>query len=253
MPEEINRILTDHASDYLFAPTEKAKKMLLFEGMHEDRIFVTGNTIVDAVYQNLKLAEEKNALERLELEAEGYFLATAHRQENVDDAARLAGIMKGLDMLIEEFSMPVIYPVHPRSRKRLQEFSIKTNVRLIEPVDFLEFLQLESNAKLVLTDSGGVQEEACILGVPCVTLRENTERPETLEAGSNMLAGFEPLNIVMCSRKMLSRSNWSNPFGDGKASERIRRVMAMGWTETDREDRSVRLAEDYGFQQGLVY
>ena len=224
MPEEINRVLADHSSDYLFAPTEKQKKILLHEGIPESRIFVTGNTIVDAVHQNLKIAKEKNTLEKLDIEPKGYFLVTAHRQENVDDPVRFAGILKGLEKLSQEFNIPVIYPIHPRSTKQIQEFGIKTygSIRLIDPVDFLDFLQLESNARLVLTDSGGVQEETCILGVPCVTLRDNTERPETVEVCSNMLAGTEIERIVECAREMLGRGNgWKNPFGDGKAGERI--------------------------------
>ncbi len=245
MPEEINRVLADHCSDYLFAPTEKARSILLGEGIPESSIFVTGNTIVDAVHQNLKIAKAKNTLEELDIEPKDYFLVTAHRQENVDDPVRFAGILKGLEKLSREFNIPAIYPIHPRSRKRIHEFGIKTNgsIRLIEPVDFLDFLQLESNARLVLTDSGGVQEETCILGVPCVTLRDNTERPETVEVGSNVLAGTEPERIVDCARKMVVMGNtWKNPFGDGKASERIGRVMAMGSMEKD----NVKAAIKYG-------
>lgn len=230
MPEEINRILADHCSDYLFAPTQKAKNILLHEGITENRIFVTGNTIVDAVHQNLKIAKEKNTLEELDIEPESYFLVTAHRQENVDDPVRFAGIMAGLEKLSKEFNTPVIYPIHPRSRKRIQEFGIRMNgnIRLIDPVDFLDFLQLESNARLVLTDSGGVQEETCILGVPCVTLRDNTERPETVEVGSNVLSGTEPEMIMKCARDMLGRGNgWKNPFGDGRAAERIGRAVIV--------------------------
>ncbi len=236
MPEEINRVLADHSSDYLFAPTEKSKKILLQEGIPESRIFVTGNTIVDAVHQNLKIAKEKNALEELDIEPKDYFLVTAHRQENVDDPVRFAGILKGLEKLIQEFNMNVIYPIHPRSRKRMQEFGIKTNgsIRLINPVDFLDFLQLESNARLVLTDSGGVQEETCILGVPCVTLRENTERPETVEVGSNILAGTEPGMILKCARDMLGKVNgWKNPFGDGRAGERIVKELERNLFQSD--------------------
>jgi UDP-N-acetylglucosamine 2-epimerase (non-hydrolysing) len=228
MPEEIYRVLADHSSDYLFAPTEKAKNILLGEGVPEDRIVVTGNTIVDAVHQNLKIANERKTLEELDIEPKGYFLVTAHRQENVDDPVRFANIEAGLEKLSKEFNIPVIYPIHPRSRKRIQEFGIHMNgsIRLIDPVDFLDFLQLESNAHLVLTDSGGVQEETCILGVPCVTLRDNTERPETVEVGSNALAGTEPEMIVKYAREMLVRSNgWGNPFGDGKAAERIFEVV----------------------------
>lgn len=228
MPEEINRVLADHPSDYLFAPTEKAKKILLGEGIPENRTFVTGNTIVDAVNQNLKIANERNTLEEVDIEPEGYFLATAHRQENVDDPVRFAGMLKGIEKLSKEFNTPVIYPIHPRSRKRIQEFGVHMNgsIRLIDPVDFLGFLQLESNARLVLTDSGGVQEETCILGVPCVTLRDNTERPETVEVWSNMLAGTELGMILKCARDMPGKVNgWNNPFGDGKAAERIWQVI----------------------------
>ena len=224
MPEELNRTLADHCSDYLFAPTEKAKTILVGEGIPEDKIFVTGNTIVDAVYQNLDIAKEKgNALDNLHLVPEEYFLLTLHRQENVDNQARLASILEGLDKVATEFHLPVIYPVHPRSRKMMTKFGLKSrNLKLIEPVGFLDFLQLESNARLILTDSGGVQEEACILGVPCVTLRDNTERPETVEVGANILAGAIPDRIVECASLMLQKdTNWANPFGDGKAGQRI--------------------------------
>ena len=180
MPEEINRVLTDHISDYLFAPTEKARQNLLREGLDGSRIYVTGNTIVDAVYQNLEIAKKKvNVLKDLGLKSEGYFLVTAHRQENVDVKERLKGILKGLELIHQEFSMPVVFPIHPRTRRRIEEFGLSLDgIEVINPLGFLEFLQLEANARLVLTDSGGVQEETCILKVPCVTLRDNTERPE---------------------------------------------------------------------------
>lgn len=221
MPEEINRTVVDHCSDLLFAPTEKAKAILLGEGIDEG-VFVTGNTIVDAVFQNLEIAKE-SANPISTLKPGGYFLATIHRQENVDDHNRFASILRGLDLLASQFGLPVVYPVHPRSRKMMATFGLQTeNLTLIEPVDFLDFLRLESNARLILTDSGGVQEEACILSVPCVTLRDNTERPETIEVGSNILAGAVPDNIVRCVKLMLSReNNWQNPFGDGKAGKRI--------------------------------
>lgn len=224
MPEEINRVLSDHLSDYLFAPTLKAKEILLGEGIEEEKIFVTGNTIVDAIYQNRELAEGgQDILKSLHLKPGEYFLVTMHRQENVDSPARLASIMAGLNQLVTQFQIPVIYPAHPRSRKRMSEFSLEPqNLTVIEPVGFLSFLQLESKAKLVITDSGGVQEEACILGVPCVTVRDNTERPETLEVGASILAGASADRIVECVRTMLSRDkNWQNPFGDGRAAERI--------------------------------
>jgi len=228
MPEEINRIVADHCADYLFAPTEKAKEILLGEGIEEEKIFVTGNTIVDAVYQNLEIAQKKaNILAELGLEKQNYFLVTAHRQENVDNKQRFDGILKGLQLINKEYDMPVIYPIHPRARKRMKEFGLNADgIELVEPLDYLSFLQLEANAKLVLTDSGGVQEETCILKVPCVTLRDNTERPETLEVGSNMLAGTQPEKILNMVEKMINKKkDWENPFGDGKAGERIIKIL----------------------------
>jgi len=224
MPEEINRILTDHCSDYLFAPSEKARKTLLSEGIPEGKIFVTGNTIVDATHQSLEIAEERgNSLTALGIKPKEYFLVTIHRQENVDNRARFSSILEGLNAVVTEFHLPVIYPIHPHSRKRMSEFNLEPrNITLISPVGFLGFLALESSAKLILTDSGGVQEEACVLGVPCITLRDNTERPETIEIDSNILAGTSPSRILECARIMLSRQNtWANPFGDGRAAKRI--------------------------------
>lgn len=222
MPEEINRVVADHLSDYLFAPTKTASENLLREGISEEKISITGNTIVDSVYQNLEIAKRKvNALNDLGLRRKEYFLATAHRAENVDDKRRLKEILKGFSLISEEFSLPVIFPVHPRTMKRIEEFGFDLDgVRAIDPVGFLEFLQLEANARLALTDSGGVQEETCILGVPCVTLRDNTERPETLEVGSNVLAGANKGAILEKTRFMMSRENgWENPLGDGRAGE----------------------------------
>lgn len=229
MPEEINRILTDHCSDFLFAPTRKAKEILLKEGIPAKKIFVTGNTIVDAVYQNSKLAQKKSKiLERLGLKKGDYFLVTAHRQENVDKKERLKGVLEGLDSVYQKFNLPIIYPIHPRTEKMINKFklSVPKGIKLIEPVGFLDFLQLEANAKLILTDSGGVQEEACILKVPCVTLRDNTERPETIEVSSNILAGASPQRILKCVSKRLEKGkDWKNPFGDGKAGEKIINII----------------------------
>jgi UDP-N-acetylglucosamine 2-epimerase (non-hydrolysing) len=228
MPEEINRISADHCSDLLFAPTEKAMQTLLSEGVPSDRVFVTGNTVVDAVYQNLEISERKECVyKELSVDNGGYFLATVHRQENVDDEKRFRGILEGLELVQKEFGFPVVYPIHPRSRKQLSVFNAEAKgVKLVEPLDYLSFLRLEKNARLVFTDSGGVQEEACILNVPCVTLRDNTERPETLEVGSNVLAGTDPHKIAEKTRLMLSRNNhWQNPFGNGHAGERIIRIL----------------------------
>ena len=225
MPEEINRVLADHCSDYLFAPTENAKRILLGEGIPNDKVFVTGNTIVDAVRQNADLGhydseQAKNVVLK-------YMLATVHRQENVDSRERFSSIIAGLERVADEFEMPVLYPIHPRARKRMSEFGLKVsdNIRISEPVDYLKMLWLEKWARLILTDSGGLQEEGCIIGTPCVTLRDNTERPETIEVGANVLAGAMEDKILQCAEAMVGKSGWSNPFGDGKAAERIIEIV----------------------------
>ncbi len=224
MPEEINRIVADHVSTILFAPTELSKQNLLKEGIGESKIFVTGNTIVDAVFQNLEISNNRgNVLNDLKLKSKEYFLLTSHRAENVDNREQMSKILKGISMIQEEFSIPVVFPVHPRTEKRIREFGFSLEgIKSIRPVSFLEFLQLEANARLVFTDSGGVQEETCILGTPCITLRDNTERPETLEVGSNILSGVESDHIMRSAVKMINeKKSWINPFGDGKAAEKI--------------------------------
>lgn len=157
-------------------------------------------------------------------------MVTAHRAENVDDKVRLSGIINGINAVSEKYSLPAVFPMHPRTEKMMKEFTISPgNIRVIKPAGYLDFLQLEANAELVLTDSGGLQEESCILGVPCVTLRDNTERPETVDCGANMLAGADGDEIVKAAGRMtgLTKFNksggslWENPFGDGKTSERI--------------------------------
>jgi UDP-N-acetylglucosamine 2-epimerase (non-hydrolysing) len=230
MPEEINRIVADHISDYLFAPTENSKVNLIKEGIPDEKISVTGNTIVDSVYQNREIAERKvNVLKDLGLKPKEYFLVTAHRAENVDDRRRLKQIIKGLGLIKSEFGLPVIFPIHPRTRKMVNEFGFELDgIRAIEPVGFLEFLQLEANARVALTDSGGVQEETCIMGVPCVTLRENTERPETLDVRSNVLTGADALQMVERAKQMLLQGNgWKNPFGDGGAARSIMNTLSL--------------------------
>jgi UDP-N-acetylglucosamine 2-epimerase (non-hydrolysing) len=228
MPEEMNRILADHCSDYLFAPTEKSREILLGEGISERGISVVGNTIVDAVNQSLKLSESRRSvLDVLNLRAHEYVVATAHRQENVDEKDRFAGIIQGLRLVQREFDVPLIYPIHPRAKKQVETFGLTTRgLTLIDPLDYLAFLQLESKAQLVLTDSGGLQEETCILKVPCVTLRDNTERPETLAVGANTLAGTKPNRILEAAKASRAAArDWVNPFGDGHAAEKIIAIL----------------------------
>jgi UDP-N-acetylglucosamine 2-epimerase (non-hydrolysing) len=231
MPEEINRVVADHLSDYLFAPTETSRFHLQQEGIADAKIFITGNTIVDAVYQNLKIAQAKtDILNAMELSPNGYFLVTAHRAENVDAKENLAGILRGLTTLSELYPIPVLFPMHPRTHKMMQEFHLSArNITIVPPLGYLDFLDLEAHARLVLTDSGGLQEEACVLKVPCVTLRENTERPETVQAGANTLAGTNPEKIVACAQTMLSTPRtWENPYGDGNAGEQIVEICKKG-------------------------
>jgi len=230
MPEEINRVVADHVSHLLFAPTERARENLVREGVDDGKVYVTGNTIVDAVYENLELAEKyggNNALEGLGVADGEYFLVTVHRQENVDDPRRFKGILDGLKLVQKYFGLPIIYPIHPRSRKMMREYGLDASgIILTEPLDYLNFLLLERKSRLVFTDSGGVQEEACILRIPCVTLRNNTERPETIEVGANTLAGSDPKKILEKAKMMIDVDrNWVNPFGDGKAAERIVEII----------------------------
>ncbi|MHB8163135.1 MAG: non-hydrolyzing UDP-N-acetylglucosamine 2-epimerase [Methanoregula sp.] len=224
MPEEINRVVTDHIADLLFAPTNLSRNHLLHEGIDAKKIHVTGNTVVDAVYQNQDIAQKRTKiLHDLGLTPDKYLLATAHRAENVDVKERLEGIITALSYLSEKYAMPVIFPMHPRTQKMLRDFQISSpGITILQPVGYLEFLELEAHAALVLTDSGGLQEESCILKVPCVTLRENTERPETIDVGANVLAGTDPVTIVDAAAKMMSAErNWDNPYGDGDSGERV--------------------------------
>ena len=230
MPEEVNRVVADHISDMLFAPTEDARKNLAKEGI-ERGVTVTGNTVVDAVNENRRIAEERSKLmENLGLKAKDYILVTAHRHENVDSPSRLKGMVEAMEAVGRETGLSVIFPAHPRTQNRLKESGLSPrNVSVVQPFGYMDFLRMESHARLVMTDSGGVQEEACILGVPCVTMRENTERPETVAVGANMLAGTDPERIQVAVWAMLNRkASWSNPFGDGRSASRIMDLVEKG-------------------------
>lgn len=231
MPEEINRIIADHISDQLYSPTENSRQNLLKEGINTEKITVTGNTVVDTIWQNIKIAQQKvHPLEDLDLESRHYFLVTTHRAENVDDPHRLADILTGLKKISERYGFPVVFPMHPRTQKMVGEFSLSMDgIHVMDPVGYLEFLILESKAALILTDSGGLQEESCILSVPCVTFRENTERPETIDVGSNMLSGTDPEKILAAADRMIDiPRTWTNPFGNGDAAYRILEVCKKG-------------------------
>lgn len=237
MPEEMNRIVADHIADYLFAPTSRSKEYLLEEGIPTDRITVTGNTVVDSLHRHRDIAHRKSTIRSdLGLRGRNFFLMTAHREENVDDESRFRDILAGVDTAATDHNVEVIYPIHPRAEKRLDHFGIQvpSRIRTIEPLDYLDFLRLESEAELILTDSGGVQEEACVLNVPCVTMRDNTERPETIDVGANRLSSTNPDSIRRNVDRMIrADTNWTNPFGDGSASIRIldEFMATTGWIE----------------------
>lgn len=224
MPEEINRVIVDHISTLLFAPTEISKRNLEREAITEG-VYVTGNTIVDAINRYLPLTDKATLPFNPTNE---YALLTLHRQENVDNPQRLANAIKGVGMVAEKLGMLIIFPVHPRTRNRISQYgiTIPPSIKMIDPLGYFEFLKLLKNAKIVYTDSGGVQEEACILKVPCITLRYNTERPETVQVGANTVVGFSPQRIIEETQKMLENPrNWNNPLGDGKTSEKIINII----------------------------
>jgi UDP-N-acetylglucosamine 2-epimerase (non-hydrolysing) len=233
MPEEINRILTDHMSEYLFAPTTISQDNLVREGISKKKIFVTGNTIVDAIEKNLKIAEKRSKiLSDLLLTDHTYFVLTLHRKESVDRKEILKEIVAGIRELCRTHH--IVFPIHPRTKKRLHEFNLTQSVKrvknltLIEPLGYLDFLKLIKNARLMLTDSGGIQEETCILRVPCVTLRENTERPESVSVGANIIAGRKSVSMIKCVYTMLKKKRtWRNPYGSGKSAQKIVEIITQ--------------------------
>jgi UDP-N-acetylglucosamine 2-epimerase (non-hydrolysing) len=224
MPEEINRILVDHLAEDLFAPTTHARDILLGEGIEPERVHVTGNTAVDEVLHQRGRVDPEPVLAMFGVQPPQYAVATVHRAENVGDSGRLRGIFAGLARVASALGVPVLVALHPRTSQRLSELGIAVDpsVRMLPPLGYHEFLTLHAGAGLMLTDSGGLQEEACTLGVPCVTLRDNTERPESIEVGANRLVGADPDRILEGATAMhrVPRT-WVNPFGDGHAGERI--------------------------------
>lgn len=228
MPEEHNRVIIDHISDLLFVTNDKGQENLKADNVR-GRIIVTGNPIVDATRQNLEIARRTSALPgSLSLDRGRYLVLTLHREENVDDSQTLTSVLAGMRLLADELAYPIVFAAHPRTHKRLAEFGLREELRSIpelvttEALGYLDFLSLLDGAALVLTDSGGVQQESCIVGVPAVTLRENTEWTETVTMGANVLAGTAPERILEAAAAMLGRRGDSpSPFGDGRAAERI--------------------------------
>jgi len=234
VPEEVNRRIIDHCSDVLLPYTERSRQNLLREGIAGERIFVTGNPIYEVLEHYAPQIAASDVFDRLTVQPRGYFLATLHRAETVDVPERLESAVAGLELVVREFDLPVVLSVHPRTRDRLKSLgrSISTEVRLCEPFGFFDFVALERAARAVLTDSGTVQEECAIYRVPNVTLRDTTERPETLECGSNVLSGVRPESILRAIRAALSRpAEWSPPpeYLVPRVSETVVKVVLGHW------------------------
>ena len=245
MPEEINRLLTDQIADLLLTPSADADQNLRAEGIPENRIRLVGNVMIDSLFGQLRRAEQSTVREDLNVVGQDYAALTLHRPSNVDDPATFGRILDALDQISRR--LPVIFPVHPRTRKALSEFGLierierSPNLRLIEPLGYLDFLRLYSGARLVLTDSGGIQEETTALGIPCLTLRENTERPITVELGTNAIVGTDAERIVKAAWSALDATPRDGqparipPLWDGHTADRILDALLEGMRDEERQ------------------
>lgn len=229
MPEEINRLLTDQIADLLLTPSPDADENLLREGIPAERIRLVGNIMIDSLFRHIELAKSSSIKQTLAVDQRDYALLTLHRPSNVDTHEHLSAIVDAVQKISKR--LPVIFPVHPRTRKTLEQFGLtgklgsSGQVRLLDPLGYVDFVNLMSGARLVLTDSGGIQEETTVLGIPCLTLRENTERPITIEMGTNQLVGRDPERIVHAATAALDapmpRDHRIPPLWDGHTAERI--------------------------------
>ena len=233
MPEEFNRIETDKISDFLFTTEKSGNINLEKEGISKDKIFFVGNVMIDTLLSHKEKAEQSKILEKLNLEKKGYCTLTLHRPSNVDNREDFANILYILEKIQEKIK--IIFPVHPRARKNMQSFNFDDklkkmkNLIMTEPLGYLDFLCLMANSKLVLTDSGGIQEETTVLGVPCITLRKNTERPVTVEQGTNLLVSTNKEKVVSKAMEAINNKiklkNKVPELWDGKAAERIVKIL----------------------------
>jgi UDP-N-acetylglucosamine 2-epimerase (non-hydrolysing) len=240
MPEEINRKVTDAISDLLFVTEQSGIENLRREGVPPEKVFLVGNVMIDTLLRHRELAARTPILDQLQLRQNGsgmkpYGVLTLHRPSNVDDAQLLRGILTAVNTIAADF--PVFFPVHPRTRKNIESFGLghlfstvpaSSSIVPLDPLGYLDFLNMNDHARLVLTDSGGVQEETTVLGVSCLTLRENTERPATVDSGTNRIVGVDPDQILAAAREALSqpaRSNRRPPLWDGRAAPRIVEIL----------------------------
>jgi UDP-N-acetylglucosamine 2-epimerase (non-hydrolysing) len=232
MPEEINRVLTDSISDILFCTEQSGVDNLVKEGIANEKIHLVGNLMIDTLLKNLKKAQRSSIIDQLQekgcVDGDSFAVLTMHRPSNVDDQKTFSRILDALEVI--QKNLPILFPIHPRTRRKLVELGLQDrmdslrNIHLMDPLGYLDFLMLNSCAKVVLTDSGGIQEETTVLRVPCITLRENTERPITAEIGSNQVVGTDPDKILAAYRNATS-GNWREPqippLWDGEAARRI--------------------------------
>ena len=237
MVEEVNRIETDKISDYLFTTEESGNFNLMKEGISEDKVYFVGNVMIDTLLEHKEKAQNSKILEKLGLEKNKYCTLTLHRPSNVDDKENFENVLSILEKIQEKIK--IVFPIHQRTRKNIEKFKLKEKIKsmdnliLIEPLGYLNFLYLMSNSKLVLTDSGGIQEETTVLGVPCVTLRNNTERPVTVSQGTNLIISTDKTKILEKSLGVIDGTikvkNKIPELWDGKAAERIVKVLVDGF------------------------
>ena len=229
MPEEVNRVVTDRVSDYLLAPSPDAVDNLRAEGYRTEQVHLVGNVMIDTLLANLERAQNRDVLDRLSLRAGEYGLVTLHRPANVDEPALLGRLLGALEQVAQH--CPLVFPVHPRTAAVLAAAQpADSRIRYVPPAGYLDFLALQASARLVLTDSGGVQEETTVLGVPCLTLRDNTERPITVTEGTNRLVGRDPDRIVEVALETLDRPPGPRcpALWDGHAGDRVAKVLLAG-------------------------
>jgi len=228
MPEEKNRVMIDHLSTILLPYTHYSRENLIRENIHPSKIYVVGNPIIEVIEYYLPKIEKSGIMRKMKLQKNNYFLVTAHRSENVDDMKSLKNIFSGLEKIYAKFKMKIIYPIHPRTQSKLKNIQIPKGVELIKPMGFLDFLKLEKNAFCLITDSGTIPEETLYFKIPCVTIRESTERPETLEAGSNILSGLNPECIAESAATITSLKpnwKWNEALGDGKTARKVINIL----------------------------
>ena len=228
MPEEKNRIIIDHLSSVLLPYTNYSRENLILENIHPSKIYVVGNPIIEVINYFSEKIEKSKIMNKMMLKQNDYFLVTAHRSENVDDPPTLENIFSGLEKIHSKFKKRIIYPIHPRTMSKMKKGKVPKGVELIKPLGFFDFSKLEKNAFCLITDSGTIPEESLYFKRPCVTIRESTERPEYIEAGSNILAGLDPNNVAEAVKLITSVKpdwEWNKALGDGKTASKVVNIL----------------------------